>query len=337
MASFGDARALFDEMPVKNTVTWNTMITGYSKSFQVEKARSVFDRIPTRDLGSWSAMIACCMNNGQWGNGFVLFREMLATEQFKPDQVTLVSMLVGCPHMGSIGSLLGKSIHGFTVKNCWKLNVELGTALVDMYAKCGILKNAGRVFHVMLDRNVISWTALIHGCAQHGYGKEALSIFEMMKESGVRPNELTFTGVLTACAQAGLVKEGRRYFKMTEEYGLQHTIEHYGCMVDMFGKAGQLGEAYEIINTMKLKPNVVVWGSFLSACKVHKQFDMAQRVIDQVMEMLKPENDGGVYTLISDLLVLSGKWDAAESVRKLMVKQNVQKARGSSFIRNGSG
>ncbi|KAL7241605.1 hypothetical protein ACSBR1_014243 [Camellia fascicularis] len=211
--------------------------------------------------------------------------------------------MVGCAHMGSIGLLLGKSIHGFIAKNGWVLNVELGTVLVDMYAKCGILKNASWVFDMMQDRNVKSWTVLICGSAQHDYGKEALFMFEMMKEVGVRPNELTFTGVLSACAQAGLVEEGRRYFRTIEEYGLEPTIQHYGCVVDMFGKARLLGEA----------------------------------VVDPVMEMVKPENDGGDYTLVSDLYVLGEKWDDAERVRKLMVNQNVRKARGSSFIRSGAG
>ncbi|KAI8000493.1 Pentatricopeptide repeat-containing protein [Camellia lanceoleosa] len=337
VASFRDACDLFDEMPERNTVTWNTMITGYSKSGDVEKAWGVFDRMPLRDVASWSAMIACYVNNGHWGNGLTLFHEMLVVEQLKPDQVTLGSVLVGCAHMGSIGLLLGKSIHGFIAKNGWVLNVELGTVLVDMYAKCGFLKNASQVFDLMQDRNVKSWTVIICGSAQHGYGKEALSMFEMMKEVGVRPNELTLTGVLSACAQAGLVEDGRRYFRMIEEYGLAPTIQHYGCVVDMFGKAGLLGEAYEVIKTMRLEPNVFVWCSFLSACKVHKKFEMFERVVDRVMEMVKPENDGGVYTLVSDLYVLSNKWDDAERVRKLMVNQNVRKERGSSFIRSGAG
>ncbi|XP_057471899.1 pentatricopeptide repeat-containing protein At5g66520-like [Actinidia eriantha] len=336
VASLGDACNLFDEMPERNTVTWNTMIAGYSKAGQVEMALQVFDRMPLRDIASWSAMIAGYMSNGRWGSGLMLFREMIVLEELKPDQVTLGSILAGCAHMGSIGLLLGKSIHGFIVKNGWVLNVELGTVLVDMYAKLGFLKNASVVFNRMQERNVKTWTALICGSAQHGYGKEALCIFEMMKEAGVKPNELTFTGVLSACAQAGLVVEGRRYFRMIEEYGFKPTIQHYGCVVDMFGKAGLLEEAHEVVKTMRFEPNVIVWSSFLSSCKIHKQFEMAERVIDLVMDMVKPENDGGVYALISDLYVLCGKLDDAERVRKLMVNQNVRKARGSSFIGSGA-
>ncbi|PHU14776.1 hypothetical protein BC332_15981 [Capsicum chinense] len=335
-SSFEYACKVFDEMPVRSNVTWNTMITCFSRSGDVERAREMFDEMPERDLASWSAMIAGYMNNGHWKEGVRLFREMVMSEQLMPDQVTIGPILAGCSGMGSTGLVLGKSVHGFAVKNKWELNVELGTCLVDMYAKCGFLNFASLVFDMMKDRNVVTWTALICGAAKHGFGTEALEIFRKMRQGGVVPNEFTFTGVLSACVQVGLVDEGRGYFKMIKECGLRPTIQHYGCMVDLFGKAGLLGEAYEVINTMPRQPNVVIWGSFLSSCKLHKQFEMAERVIERVMNMVRPENDGGVYSLISDLYVLDDKWEDAERVRQLMLHHNVRKARGSSFIRNNT-
>ncbi|OMO77671.1 hypothetical protein COLO4_25038 [Corchorus olitorius] len=332
VASFDDARKLFDETPDRSSVTWNTMITGYSRTGDINKAHELFEAMPVKDIGSWSAMIAAFMNNRKWNSGFECFREMVVNERIKPDQFTVVSVLCGCAHMGSIGSLLGRSLHGFIVTNGWDLNVETGTVLVDMYAKCGLLLFACRVFKLMEQRNVRTWTALICGAAQHGYSDEALSLFEAMQQMGVRPNEMTFTGILNACARRGLVDEGRKYFNMINQYGLEPRIQHYGCMVDLFGKAGLLEEAYEVIRTMKFEPNVFVWSSFLSACKEYEQFQMAERVIEQVLKIVKPESDGGVYSLISDLYVLNEKWDDAERIRKLMV--NVRKTRGSSFIRS---
>ncbi|CAK7335945.1 unnamed protein product [Dovyalis caffra] len=185
--------------------------------------------------------------------------------------------LHGCAHMGSLGLLAGKSVHGFVVRNEWELNVDIGSVLVHMYAKCGFLKNAVWVFDLMQERNVSNWTALICGFCQ-----EALSLFKMMQEAGVRPNEMTFTGILNACAHKGMLEEGRKYFKMIKDTGLEPRIQHYGCMVDMFG------------------------------CKEHKQLDIADRVIGQVLKEIKPENDGGVYSLVSDLYVLNEKWDDAE-------------------------
>lgn len=335
VVSFVDACLLFDEIPEKNTVTWNTMIAGFSRSGDVERARLVFEEMPLRDVASWSAMIAAYVNNGKHERGLSLFRDMVMDEGLKPDQVSAGSVLSGCAHLGSLGLLVGKSVHGFMAKNGWELNVEIGTILVDMYAKCGFLKGAAQVFELMQEKNVMTWTALICGSAQHGYSKAALSLFEMMQKASVSANELTFTGVLSACVHTGLVEEGRKYFKMIEESGLEPRIQHYGCMVDLYGKAGLLEEAYEVIMKMSLEPNVVIWTAFLSACKEHKQFEMAERVVEQVMKMVKPENDGGVYSLLSNLYALGGKWDDAERVRSLMNNQRVRKVGASSFVRSG--
>nr|XP_016433354.1 PREDICTED: pentatricopeptide repeat-containing protein ELI1, chloroplastic-like [Nicotiana tabacum] len=327
--SFDCAYKLFDEIPVRNTVTSNSVISCFSRSGDVKGTRKMFDQMPLRDLASWSAMIAGYMNNGHWEEGAALFQEMVIFEQLKLDQVTIGPILAGCSEICSIGLLLGKSVHGFVVKNHLELNVELGTCLVDMYAKCGFMNFASLVFDMMKDRNVVTWTALICGAAKHGFGTESLKIFKKMRQGGVLPNEFTFTGVLCASVQAGLVNEGRGYFKMTKECGLRPTIQHCGCMVELFGKAGLLGEAYEVINTMSPEPIIVIWGSFLSSCKLHKQFEMAERVIEMVINVVRPENDGGVYTLISDLYVLGDKWAEAERVRQLMLHQHVRKARGS--------
>ncbi|XP_037495160.1 pentatricopeptide repeat-containing protein At5g66520-like [Jatropha curcas] len=334
VTSFSNACQLFDELPERNTVTWSTMITGYSRSGNINQARAFFDEMPLRDVSCWSAMISAYINHGCSNKGLLLFREMMARGETKPDQVAIGTVLSCCVNMGSLGLLIGKSLHGFTVTNGWELNVEIGTILVDLYAKYGFLKNALQVFDFMQERNVKTWTALICGAAQHGFSQEALSLFKMMQEAGIRPNELTFTGILNACVHSGLVEEGGKYFRMIEEYGLEVKIQHYGCMVDLFGKAGLLEEAFEVIKTMKFEANIVIWGSFLSACKEHKQFDLAERTIDRVLRIIKPEN-GGIYTLICTLYALNGKWDDAERVRKLMLDQNVRKARGSSFIRKG--
>ncbi|KAJ0694315.1 putative tetratricopeptide-like helical domain superfamily [Helianthus annuus] len=334
-ACFDDARQLFDEMPERTTVTWNTMITGLSRSGNVDKARSLFDEMPMRNIASWSAMIAAYVNTGHQRKGLALFCKMLTDEKLKPDKFTLCAVLGGCAKMGTVGFVLGKSIHGFIVRNWWELNVELGTTLVDMYAKSGSLKVATLVFDMMRETNVVSWTALICGAGQHGYVNEARTLFDRMQKAGVKPNELTFTGILSTCVHAGLVEEGRMYFKLIYQYGLKPNIHHYGCMVDLFGKAGELEDAYEVIMKMQPEANMNVWGSFLNACKVQNNFKMAERVIKRVVELLRPEKDGGVYSLIADLFVMGEKWDDAEKIRRLMVTQNVRKARGTSFISYG--
>nr|GEX97061.1 pentatricopeptide repeat-containing protein At5g66520-like [Tanacetum cinerariifolium] len=333
---FKDACNMFDEMSERSAVAWNTMITGFSRLGNVDKARCLFHEMPVRSVASWAAMISGYVSNGCWNNGIEVFREMVRDEKVKPDEFTLCAVLGGCGRMDMIGLVLGKSVHGFIVRNEWGVNVELGTALVDMYAKCGFLKVATLVFNRMRETNVVSWTALICGAAQNGYVNEARTLFERMQKMGVRPNEFTFTGILSACVQAGLVEEGRRYFQMIGEYDLKPNVHHYCCIVDLFGKAGELEDAYAVIMTMKPTANMNVWGSFLNSCKVQNNFKMAERVIYKVLEMLRPEYDGGVYTLISDLFVMGEKWDDAERMRRLIVSQNVRKARGVSFMSSRS-
>ncbi|KAL4572477.1 hypothetical protein LXL04_019255 [Taraxacum kok-saghyz] len=331
-ASFDNARVLFDEMPEKTIVTWNTMITGFSRSGNVTKARSMFDEMPTRNTASWSAMITSYINSGHQKQALALFHNMSINKNLKPDHFTLSAILTLCGHMGTIGLISGKSIHGFIIRNKYDLNVELGTSLINTYAKSGFLKSASIIFNMMQYTNVISWTALICGIAHHGHIQEARTLFNKMQKENIKPNEYTFTGILNACVHAGLVDEGKRYFEMMKEYGIKPKIHHYGCMVDLFGKAGELENAYDIIINMELDANINVLGSFLCSCKLHCNLKMAERVIDRVMEILNPEKDGGVYSLIADLFVMGGKWDDAEKVRKLMVRQNVRKVRGASFI-----
>ncbi|KAL5060811.1 hypothetical protein RYX36_032415 [Vicia faba] len=332
--SFIDACVLFDEMPHRNNVTWNTMILGYSRYGDMNKARELFEEMPQRNGVSWSSVISGYTNVGSYMQSLYLFRRMLFVEGTKPDQVTCGAVLSGCAHMGSRGLLGGKSVHGFIVRNGWELNAEIGAALVNMYAKGGVLRNAAKVFELMDERDVVAWTLMICGSAKCGLNKEALVVFEKMQMDGIKPNELTVTGVLSACAHGGFVEEGRRYFKMIEEWGLEPRVQHYACLVYLIGKSGKLEEAYEIIRTMRVEPNVVVLGSFLSACKEHKQFGIAERVIEQVLRMANPDNDRGLYSLIADLYVIGEKFEQAERLKKSMVNECVRQAKRLSFDRN---
>ncbi|CAL1397901.1 unnamed protein product [Linum trigynum] len=278
--SIRDARLLFDEMPDRDTFTWNVMITGYARSGDVDKAQDVFEEMPQRSVVSWSAMLTAYAHSRRWVEGLSLFRVMTMAGKdgplIKPNAITLSIVLLCCSLMGSPGSLLGRSVHGYLLKT----NVEKDSALVNMYAKCGVYKYACLVYSAMKRKDVIAWTALIFGAARHGYSEEALSVFETMKEESVRPDELTFTGVLVACARTGMVGMGRRYFNLIKEYGLELQIQHYGCMVDMYCRAGLVEEAHDILQRMNLEPEAAIWRSFLSACKEHNRFDIVEKVME---------------------------------------------------------
>ncbi|KAJ0982905.1 hypothetical protein J5N97_011160 [Dioscorea zingiberensis] len=305
LASLPHARLLFDEIPNRNVVTANTMITCFARHDDLSAARSLFNAMPERDVASWSAIIGGYMARTCRTQGLALFREMMEGGQVMPDQLMLVTVLAGCANTGSFTLL----------ENLFMLTVR------------------SMVFERMPERNVMHWTAMICGLAFNGHGNDALAFFREMRQARVIPNEITFTGVLNACCHAGLVEEGQKYFcSMVEEFSLEPGIHHYGCMVELFAKVGRLEEAYGVIQSMKVEPNIIVWTSLLAACKKHGKFEVAEKVIDKVLAMVDPDEDGGIYTLISDLYAIVGRWSDAERVRMLMDENNVRKNRGSSFI-----
>ncbi|KAJ8477529.1 hypothetical protein OPV22_021256 [Ensete ventricosum] len=292
-----DARELFDEMPLRNVVTWSTMITGY---------------------------VQC----DRYKNALSLFRDMLLEGQ-APNEVTVASILTSCAQTGALGQ--GRWIHGY-VKRRSKLEscTVVGTALVDMYAKCGCIDEAVMVFNGALQKDVYPWTALINGLAIHGYAFQCLDLFSRMVKDGVQPNEVTFIGVLSACSHGGLVDQGRHHFSsMFKDYSIRPKVEHYGCMVDLLGRAGMLEEAMLVIESMPMEPTAGVWGALLNACIIHEEFDLGERVGKHLMEM-DPRHSGR-YALLANLYSLSKKWDDDASVRMRMKGRRVEKIRGSSW------
>jgi pentatricopeptide repeat protein len=160
------------------------------------------------------------------------------------------------------------------------------SALVDMYAKCGNVKDSLKVFEKMFERNVFSWNAIIVGCAQHGRGIQALKLFGEMLEAGICPDSVTFIGVLSACSHAGLVDEGWHYFNsMSARICITPKVEHYGCMVDLLGRAGHLDEAEDFINKMPVEPDAAVWGALLGACRIHGNMELGERVAERLLAL----------------------------------------------------
>ncbi|XP_011622415.1 pentatricopeptide repeat-containing protein At5g15300 [Amborella trichopoda] len=323
------ARNLFDEMPNKDLVAWNVMLTAYTKCGDMESARRLFDKIEERDVVSWNAMISGYVLAGSHVNALELFEEMLK-EGETPDDVTMLSLLSSCAHSGALD--IGRKIHSLLTNNCSRdITVVLGNALVDMYAKCGSIESAMHVFREMRDRDVSSWNSVIGGLAFHGYGKEAISMFSEMQGGDVRPNEITFVGVLVACSHVGMVDEGQKYFElMREKYGIEHNIKHYGCMVDMLGRAGLLKEAFGFVEGMPMETNAIVWRTLLGACRIHGNVELAEVATKRLLE-LRPDQSGD-YVLLSNVYASIGEWGGAENVRRLMGDRGVKKEPGCSSI-----
>lgn len=312
-----------------NVALITSLIDMYGKCGQVDTARRLFDQMDRRDVVAWSAMISGYSQVNRCREALDLFKKMQEAN-VEPNEVTMVSVLYSCAALGALET--GKWVRFYIKKKKMKLTVILGTALIDFYAKCGSIEGSIEVFDKMPSRNVFSWTALIQGLASNGQGKKALEYFKLMREKNIDPNDVTFIGILSACSHAGLVDEGRKLFiSMSNDYGIEPRIEHYGCMVDILGRAGLIQEAYEFIKNMPIQPNAVIWRTLLASCKAHKNVRIGEESLKNVIR-LEPAHSGD-YILLSNLYASVGRHDDALRVRNQMKEKGTNKtAPGCSLI-----
>jgi pentatricopeptide repeat protein len=273
-------------------------------------------------------MIASCSQNGKDMEALELFREM-QIEGVKPNSVTIPCLLPAC---GNIAALLhGKAAHCFSLRNGIFNDVYVGSALIDMYAKCGRMLASRLCFDMMPNRNLVSWNSLMAGYAMHGKTFEAINIFELMQRCGQKPDHVSFTCVLSACTQGGLTEEGWFYFdSMSRNHGVEARMEHYSCMVTLLGRSGRLEEAYAMIKQMPFEPDSCVWGALLSSCRVHNRVDLGEIAAKRVFE-LEPRNPGN-YILLSNIYASKAMWVEVDMVRDMMRSRGLKKNPGYSWI-----
>uniref|UniRef100_A0A7N0T020 DYW domain-containing protein n=1 Tax=Kalanchoe fedtschenkoi TaxID=63787 RepID=A0A7N0T020_KALFE len=307
----------------------NTLIDAYAKCGKVGVSRNVFDGMIEKDVVSWNSMIALYAQNGNSSEALRVFKAMCKEEDVYWNEVTLSAALLACSHSGALQ--IARCIHSQATKTGMGQNVFIGTSLIDMYFKCGKVEFARETFENMMNKNVTSWTAMIAGYGMHGLAQDAMDIFHEMRKLAVRPNYVTFVSVLAACGHAGLVEEGRHWFNaMKHEYDIEPGVEHYGCMVDLLGRAGCIKEAYNLTQEMKVKPDSVVWGSLLSACRVHKNVEFGEIAAARLFE-LEPTNCG-YYVLLSNMYADSGRWNDVERMRNLIKTHCLAKKPGFSVV-----
>ncbi|KAK9278325.1 hypothetical protein L1049_027890 [Liquidambar formosana] len=320
---------VFREMENKDVASWTSLLNGFIMCNDLESARHVFERMPQRNPISWTAMITGYVRGHTPIRALELFQRMKLEGNDPPTAITIVTVLSGSADVGALD--LGRSIHGYVTKTNLNMDVTVNNALVDMYSKSGSLDMAIKIFDEILEKDVFSWTSMISGYALHGKGSHALEVFYEMLKSGMAPNEVTFVSVLSACGHAGFVIEGQRLFnRMIQCYNYRPKIEHYGCMVDLLGRAGLLEEAKELIEQMGIRPDVVIWRSLLSACLVHRNLMLAEMAGNKIIE-LEPDDDG-VYVLLWNIYCSANRWEHALKTRKLMRDRGVKKKPGCSWV-----
>ncbi|XP_057841894.1 pentatricopeptide repeat-containing protein At1g11290, chloroplastic isoform X2 [Cryptomeria japonica] len=359
----------------------SALVDMYAKCGSIEVARELFDNMPERNLVSCNAMISGYVYNRRYEEALKVFHEMQIAG-VKPDSITATSVLPACAYLGALQD--GRLIHGYVIKNGCEADVFVGSALIDMYTRCQNLEIARKVFDKMSERNVVSWNVMIAGYATHGHSEDALMLFHQMRSTRVRPDHVTYANILPACAQLAALQQGKEIHKSMVEDGLDSDIfvsgalidmyvkcgnlnagrqvfdkmpqrdlvswtsmvagygmhgitprlEHYACMVDLLGRAGQLEKAYEFIKGMPLEPDARVLSALLNACRIYNNVELGERMAERLFKM-EPDNVG-FYILLSNIYAGVGRWDDVAKLRSVMKDIGLKKDPGCSWIEAGN-
>ncbi|XP_022938553.1 pentatricopeptide repeat-containing protein At5g04780, mitochondrial isoform X3 [Cucurbita moschata] len=359
------ARQVFDEMPSRSLVSWSTMIGSltqnakcalsecqllhafavkaamnlnvfvatalldvYAKCGLMNDAANVFESMSERSVVTWSSMAAGYVQNAMYEEALALFRKAWETG-LKHDQFLMSSVICACAGLAAM--IEGNQVNALLSKSGFCSNIFVASSLIDMYAKCGGIEEAYKVFRDVEYRNVVLWNAMISGLSRHARSLEVMILFEKMQQIGLNPNDVTFVSVLSACGHMGLVEKGQKYFDlMIKEYHLAPNVFHYSCMVDALSRAGRTSDAYVLICKMPFRASASIWGSLLASCRTHGNLELAEVAAKNLFD-IEPHNAGN-YLLLSNMYAANGKWDEVAKARKLLKESDVKKERGKSWI-----
>lgn len=308
----------------------NALVDMYAKCHRIEDAIYLFESMIDKDVVSWNSIISGYSQNGYCHEALKLFNRM-RSKCFQPDPVTVVAVLSTSASLGD--TRFGSSIHAFSIREGFLAfnSVYIGTALLNLYAKCGDAKSARTVFDEMAEKNTVTWSAMIGGYGKQGDSNECLELFSDMLKENVEPTDIVFTTILSACSHTGMITEGWRYFdKMCHTYNFIPSMRHYVCMVDLLARSGSLDEALEFIEKMPIQPDCTVFGTFLHGCCMHSRFDLGDLAVRKMLELYP--DDAGHYMLMSNLNASEGRWAQASQLRDLMKRSGLRKQIGCTQI-----
>lgn len=307
----------------------NALVDMYLKSQKLNDGFAAFEEIPSKDVCSWTQIAAGCLNCGEAMEALRVIGEMRRAG-IKPNKFTLATGLNACASLSSLDE--GKKIQGLMTKlGDEDIDICVDNALLDMYAKCGQMDGAMRVFEAMPERSVVSWTTMIMGYAQNGESEQALKIFEEMRVQGERPNHITLICVLYACSQGGYIDRGLKYLSsMSSEYEVVPREDHYVCVVNLLGRAGRIREAEELILRFPFEPSAVVWQTLLGACRLHGDVETAKRAAEGALAV--DGNDASTYVLLSNTFADFEDWRSAGVLRQWLENRDIKKMPASSWL-----
>ncbi|XP_027935156.1 pentatricopeptide repeat-containing protein At5g04780, mitochondrial [Vigna unguiculata] len=312
-----------------NCFVGTALLHVYAKCSSIKYASQIFDSMPERNAVTWSSMMAGYVQNGFHEETLLLFHnaQLMGLEQ---DPFMISSAVSACAGLATL--VEGKQLHAISHKSGSGSNIYVSSSLIDMYAKCGCIREAYLVFQgVMEVRSIVLWNAMISGFARHAYAPEAMVLFEKMQQRGFFPDEVTYVSVLNACSHMGLYEEGQKYFDlMVRQHKLSPSVLHYSCMVDILGRAGLVHKAYELIERMPFYATSSMWGSLLASCRVYGNIELAEIAAKHLFEM--EPNNAGNHILLANVYAANKKWDEVARARKLLRENDLKKERGTSWI-----
>ncbi len=311
----------------------NALMDMYAKAGDMESASNVFaSKSECRNIVSFTSLIDGYVKKDQIERALCVFAD-LQRQGIEPNEYTFSSLIKACANQAALEQ--GTQLHAQVVKFNFDTDPYVCSTFVDMYGKCGLLDDSIRIFDEIADATEIAWNSLVSVFAQHGLGHDTIETFDRMIHKGAKPNAITFVSLLTGCSHAGLVEEGLKYFhSMKKTYGVVPREEHYSCVIDLLGRAGKLKEAEEFINNMPTEPNAFGWCSFLGACRIHGDKERGKIAAEKLME-LEPENSGA-HVLLSNIYAKERQWEDVRSLRKMMKDGNVKKLPGYSWVDVGN-
>ncbi|KAI4352817.1 hypothetical protein L6164_007034 [Bauhinia variegata] len=312
----------------KDVVIGNALVNMYAKLDDMDCARIVSEQLPLKDIVSWNTLITGYAHNGLACEAIDAYSMMTGCSNISPNQGTWVSILPAYSHVGALQQ--GMKIHGRVIKNCLNLDVYVNTRLIDIYGKCWRLDDAMSLFYEVSLETSVPWNAIISCHGIHGQGEDALKLFKDMLPEGVKPDHVTFVSLLSACSHSGLVDEGQRCFDMMQrEYKIKPSLKHYSCMVDLLVRAGYLDKAYNLVTNMPVQPNASVWGALLGACRIYGNVELGKFASDRLFEV--DSENVGYYVLLSNMSANVGKWEVVK-IRSLARDRGLKKTPGWSSI-----
>jgi pentatricopeptide repeat protein len=308
----------------------------------VKDAALVFDEMPDRNTVCANALLSGYCDDGLWVKALELVRKMPVLK-LKYDHFTLSAALRACTGLSYVE--IGRQLHSYLLRVTLDVesDVFLQSALIEMYGKCGMVEKAWLVFKLEgmdirneRSRDVVLWTSMLGVYGKNGHYKEVIDLYSEMLQEGIRPDGIAFLTVISACGHTGQVHAGVKYFEsMTNDFKLDPGPEHYSCLVDLLCRAGELHKAWELLNeTCHFKGigncSVSMWGALLKACVDSGNIELAKLAAQRALE-LDPQN-AGICVMLSNLYARFGMWDEIEVLRVWIKQRGLRKDVGCSWL-----